>query len=150
MDDRTVERLLASLHAGSDLVRAAKSCGLTLRETARWSATREGAETIASLQSLAEARSSLVVSRAKADAARALVTLARDQEAKETARKACVDLLRLEVVSLGRDPVGDEGILDPDDERAWLTALERLGRTEAPPSADSRAAVPSDTFGAGA
>lgn len=140
MDDRTVERLLIALHSGQDLHRAAVSCDLSLAEIACWGSTSAGGAVIAALQRLAQARSALAVARAKAEAAQALLELAQDEESKETARKACVDLLKLEdapVMALeGEDGAG----LSHEEQRAWLAALERLGSENgAPPltTADS-------------
>ena len=132
MDKPTAESLLRALHAGTDLVRAARAHHLSLGDLARWSASGPGAEAIAALRVLAQARSALAVSRARADAARALARLARSADANETARKACVDILRLPEPDPGAraddaDGDGDYNTLSPDEARAWLDALETLG-----------------------
>jgi hypothetical protein len=139
MDDHRIEQLLSSLHAGTDLVRAAKQCGVSLHEAAVWSGTREGGGAIASLRRLAQSRAALAVSRARVDAARALVKLARDLDSKETARKACVDLLRLDEAAAGESPVTmDEAPISAEERQAWLAALEHLGSpTPDPPLAKS-------------
>ena len=127
VDDRTVERLLLALHSGQLWQRAAVMCELSLAEIARWGSTSAGGAAIASLQRLAQARSALAVARAKAEAAQALLELAQDDESKETARKACVDLLKLDDAPLMAMDADDAGALSSDEQRAWLAALERLG-----------------------
>jgi len=135
MDDRISELLLASLQAGRDLAPAARACGVSLSQAAAWSASPAGQNAISSLRQLARARSSLVLLKARADAARALVKLARDQNAKETARKACVDLLRLDDSVSPSPPADAPAPIDDADQRAWLDALERLGQPAPPPPA---------------
>ncbi len=133
VDDRTVERLLIALHSGQDLQRAAVVCELSLAEVARWGSTSAGGAAISSLQRLAQARSALAVARAKAEAAQALLELAQDEESKETARKACVDLLNLDDAPV-MAMAADESIeLSSEEQRAWLAALERLGSENGAP-----------------
>jgi len=138
MDKATAESLLRALHAGRDLARVARSHGLSMRELAHWASTGAGAEAISALRALARARAALAVSRARADAARALARLARG--ADDTARKACVDLLRLPDAEPAADRRADED-LTADEARAWLDALETLG-ADAPAGPDPAANGP--------
>ena len=133
MDNRTVERLLSALHSGQDLQRAAVVCELSLAEIAHWGSTSAGGAAIASLQRLAQVRSALAVARAKAEAAQALLELAQDEESKETARKACVDLLKLEDAPVIAADSSESDALTGEEQRAWLAALERIGSNGAAP-----------------
>ena len=132
MDDHIVEELLATLHDGGDPVAAAKRHALSLSEVANWSAGPTGSAAMAALRTLAQARSSLAVARSKVEAAKALLTLAQDTEARETARKACVDLLRLE-----EPPAPALGAVDAslteEEHGAWLAALEQFGASATAP-----------------
>src|SRR5690606_27639378 len=101
---------------------------------ANWSASPSGSAAIAALRTLAQARSSLAVARSKVEAAKALLTLAQDTEARETARKACVDLLRLEEPVTTARP---DAPLTEEEHNAWLAALEQFG---AGPSSAGRSA----------
>ncbi|MFG0275082.1 MAG: hypothetical protein ACF8QF_08495 [Phycisphaerales bacterium] len=80
--------------------------GLTLRELARWASDAENRAAMAALQELADAQAGLVISRARAEAARRLLLIAKNKDAPETARKACVDLLGL--AGSGRPDAGSE------------------------------------------
>ena len=134
MHERTAESILRALHSGADLARVARAHDLPLRDVALWASTGAGAEAVSALRDLARARAALAVSRARADAARALARLARG--ADETARKACVDLLRLP----DADPARAPAVTTPDDDlsaeeaRAWLDALETLGAAPTSPA----------------
>lgn len=126
MDERTVERFLRALHDGRDPARAGAQCGVTLLDATRWGASAEGHDALGALQHLARARVALVTARAKVDAAHALLDIARDEASRETARKACVDLLKLEDAPCDARTTERDG-LTRDEERAWLAALERVG-----------------------
>lgn len=129
-DEATTESLLRALHAGRTLDFIARKHNITTCDLARWSATGAGAEAIAALRALASARAAFAVSKARAQAAAALARIARDTDAKETARKACYDLLRLPEAAA--DPrasaAADDDDLTPEESRAWLEAFETLGK----------------------
>ncbi len=130
-DEATTESLLLALHAGRTIEFIARKHSITTRDLARWSATGAGADEIAALRALASARAALAVSKARAQAAVALSRIARSDDAKETARKACYDLLRLpESAAESRTPhAPDADDLTPEETRAWLEAFESLGKT---------------------
>ncbi|HBS29975.1 MAG TPA: hypothetical protein DEB06_11145 [Phycisphaerales bacterium] len=95
------------------------------------------------MQALADGRARLVVSRARADAAGALLALALDREDKELARKACVDLLKLDPGEAPAPPAfgpggpgGPGGAPDSAamDAGAVRSLLEKLGARSEPVS----------------
>ena len=123
-----------------DLHELGGSCGMTRDAMARWAERPTNASMLDRLEALARRRTALIVASARAEAAKALLALAVDVEgAAETARKACVDLLKLDP-SVGAAPAsahahppahrnaGDASSEAPDAIRA---ALERLGQAEA-------------------
>jgi len=132
-DVDAAEDAIQALYGGrTDLRRVARDLGLSLVDLAAWARAPAGAAAIASLRRLADHRAALALSRARTDAAKALLRLARDRDAKETARKACVDLLRLtpdEPAPTSPPPTGfaDEE-LTPEEADAWREALEHIGR----------------------
>jgi len=143
------ERVLADLYSGSvDLKRLATRLNLSLSELAQWASTERGARSLWSLRRLAEQRAGLALSRAKADAARALLKLARQGESKEIARKACVDLLRLSSDASVKPDDREDDELSPQEQRAWREALEGVGLAST--SADRGAgALPVDSSDGG-
>ena len=97
---------------------------LSLRELAAWFAEPDTRAALNAVCALADAQASLVISRARARAARRLLRIAANPESPETARKACVDLLNLPTGAPQRD---DEFSANPHDAvRAVLGALDAL------------------------
>lgn len=94
--------------------------GLTLRDLARWAADPENRATLDALRSLADAQAGLVISRARGQAARRLLLIARNKEAPETARKACVDLLGLQ------SPDGGASDADAPGASAWQDEIRAM------------------------
>jgi hypothetical protein len=80
---------------GRTLLEVAERRGMDLAGLTRWAGQPHVRELLQALRALSDARTTLVSARARTDAAHALRRLALDGETKETARKACVDLLRL-------------------------------------------------------
>jgi len=101
--------------------------GLTLRQLAEEAASPENRRAMAALRDMADAQADLVISRARAKAARRLIRIAQDREAPETARKACVDLLSMAGGPAARD-AGDRNSPALHDEIRAL--LESAGRNE--------------------
>jgi hypothetical protein len=85
-----------------------------------------------SLARLADARTRVIVSTYRTDAALALLKMATSEPASDLARRACVDLLGFDL-----DPFRGEGSGGPPpsapapiDDAAVRDALDRLGRAE--------------------
>ncbi len=127
------EELVEAVYRGRlGLLSLADRCGVTLEELARRASRSEIVEALGEIQKLTNARTSIVVSKARTAAARSLLELAQDREAKETARKACMDLLGLRDVALdeeraegNRQEVGEEAM------SAIHRLLERVGAATA-------------------
>ncbi len=92
---------------------------------ARWAACDANARLLHDLATLIERRSRVLTARARERALRSLLRLASDEDHAETARKACVDLLNLELPPAA-SPCAD-GPTDADP-AALHDLLERLGR----------------------
>ena len=71
--------------------------GMSVAALASWAARPAAATALRTLRGLVEAQTAARAAFARAEAARALHELVRDGESKETARKACVDLLKLDL-----------------------------------------------------
>lgn len=150
-DDRS---LVESLYAGrADLRHVAAGHNLTLLDLAAWMADPAIAGALDALCRLADARAALFLSRSRAAAGRSLLRLARDSDAAETARKACVDLLTLRAApfkspapSARRRPGdGDPAAAEPPEAADVRALLEKLGRALArddAPADASNAASP--------
>jgi len=76
----------------ADLARAHR---MTIPALAKWAGAPMNRRTLEAIRDLSDARTDLIVSHARTEAAHALRRLAVDSESAETQRKACVDLLRL-------------------------------------------------------
>ncbi|MGE3106854.1 MAG: hypothetical protein AB7G11_05015 [Phycisphaerales bacterium] len=95
--------LIKALAAGeADLYALARECGLTMIEMAAWAAKPRHQETLGRLERLLERRTSLLLADARAEAAAALRRMALAESPKETARRACIDLLKLQPESASR------------------------------------------------
>lgn len=150
-DDRA---LVESLYAGrADLRHIATGHNLTLLDLAAWMADPAVAGSLDALCRLADARAALFLSRSRAAAGKSLLRLARDSDAAETARKACVDLLTLRAAPFKspapstrkRSGDGDPGAAEPPEAGDIRSLLEKLGRALAhddAPAEASNAAPP--------
>lgn len=116
------------------LAEVASRHGMTLMQLARWAGRTGNVWLLEALAELTARRSMLLAARARADAALALRRLAVDRKNPETARKACVDLLRMEVdasrVVRAASAEGGEREAGESDEAALLGLLERLARVD--------------------
>lgn len=127
--DLTPDSLAESLYARRGELRSiARRHGVSLDELARRSALPELSSGIASLRSLAEARASLLLARAKGDAARLLLSIASGSDSDETRRKACVDILKAQATEPARtrEEEDDDAVAD-GAASSLLALLERLG-----------------------
>lgn len=96
---------------------------------ARWSARPQNLQLLQQTRELCLLRAALVAARARTEAALSLRRVALDHENTETARKACVDLLRLcaepheiRPPKVGFEPTNDDSLL--------RSLLEMLGADE--------------------
>ncbi len=125
-----------SLAAGqTDLHALAREYEMSLIEMAQWVRRPRNAETLMMLEMLLERRASLLLADARAQAADALRRMATADSPKETARRACIDLLKLQLgkeISARRAANDDEA--GADDGQA--ADLNRLMQEMAPATAD--------------
>lgn len=136
------ERLLARVYeAGSDLQDVADEFGMTLGELAEWSDGEGVGRTLRGLYELADTQSQLILSRYRVTVAAKLVRLANQEEDAELSRKACIDLLKLNLLTGkdgrktrvkrgGKDGVGGETGGEEDEvelKEELLAALEKMG-----------------------
>lgn len=93
--------ILRELFSNSlELEPLAHCLGIGVRDLANWADRPDTAALLTGVRRLSDERAELIVSRARTGAAHRLLELAQADDNPETARKACVDLLRL------RDPAG--------------------------------------------
>ncbi len=100
----------------------AAACGMTLGEVAAWSARPGSAAALRGLRLLCDMQTQLILSRYRLHAAAKLLEIAQGEG--ETARKACVDLLKLELLPAAE---AGEDAAPLVDGQAVIAALERLG-----------------------
>ncbi|QDU72769.1 hypothetical protein [Mucisphaera calidilacus] len=99
MSSNRARALLADLiRAESDWVGIAENHKLSTHELAAWASREDTLRTLGALCSLADLQTQLLLGRCRLMAASRLLTLATAEEPtnSETARKACVDLLKLD------------------------------------------------------
>lgn len=105
--------------------------GVSLRDLASWMDDPECAASVGALLRLAEARTGMIVGRARSAAAKSLGRLALNHDSPETARKACVDLLKLDgLPAIATPDAGAPGMSEADD-AALRGLLQQLGEAAA-------------------
>ncbi|MGI9012967.1 MAG: hypothetical protein ACR2GY_01815 [Phycisphaerales bacterium] len=122
----------AIVEAQVDLNGLAEAGECSLEQLAAWIATVDHRQTLQALSDLADTCTQMLVNRYRAAAAARLFELANQDDPKmlETARKACVDLLRAD---LNPPPVedseraGDHRRTSAGNDARILASLERLG-----------------------
>lgn len=105
------------LQARHDLQGLAQAHGLSAAQLARWIDKPANQKTLAGLCLLADYQTQLLLSRYRSLAATRLIKLAGDENdgSAETARKACGDLLRLDLKrteSIAENPPDDPSLLN--------------------------------------
>jgi hypothetical protein len=91
------------------------------------------------LSQLADLRAQMLLSKYRAGAAAGLIAIAGSEEPTELSRKACVDLLKLDLglFSTGFEPIAAPTSSAPS-EQAILDALEAIGAdADDPPPSES-------------
>ncbi|MCA9306752.1 MAG: hypothetical protein R3B46_14415 [Phycisphaerales bacterium] len=137
---RETEALLEDLARGDQSPgQIAKRHNMTVAQLTRWATSPSAAERIENARRLANERAALAVAVARVAAASALHRWALNTEHPETARRACVDLLKLD-----QHPPADEPA--PQPEPADLSAESREAIRAALEHIESRTtpAEPSD------
>lgn len=106
----------------------AEENGWSLRELAAWAGKDQTRSALAALRTLADTQTQLILSRYRLSAAAKLVSLATQEEDAELARKAAVDLLKLNLVP-GMEELGASAGEPAErvDERRVEKALAALG-----------------------
>lgn len=132
----TESALVGALHSDTlGLDELAERHALTLRQLTDLAQRPDAADLLSRTRRLADERADLIISRARTGAAHRLLGLAHDDDNKETARKACVDLLRMR---------------RPEDHAGTVDAIPGAGPREIEDDADhaARAALDADNAGA--
>lgn len=94
-------------NAEHDVVALAQAHGLSPDELARWANSAENRQCLTGLCALADTQTQLLLSRYRLLAASRLIRLATQEDASasaDVARKACVDLLRLDLKRAESEP----------------------------------------------
>jgi hypothetical protein len=131
MTPQALESLIALIfdaqHPSPEL---AARANLSLSELSRWAAEPSNARLLEGLVRLEDVRAQIVLSRYRAGAAVRLIEIGTQGQPSELARKACVDLLKLnmpEAFARARDPDAPPPAPDPE---AILAAFERIGNMD--------------------
>lgn len=123
LSGKRARALIADLiRAEADWVAIAEKHNLSTDQLAEWASRDTTARTLTSLSALADFQTQLLLGRCRLMAASRLLTLATADETSnaETARKACVDLLKLDRQHLDATPQEDNEPLAPPQLRALL------------------------------
>lgn len=126
------EDVLSRLMAGEiDPAELARDVGMSLRELIAWSARPDIATLLAGAIRLSDLRVQMLLCKFRTNAALHLIGIASQKEPSETSRKACVDLLRIELNILPAatkqgDAAEDASPTAPNESQI-LAALEQLG-----------------------
>lgn len=112
------------------LAEIAERHDVSLATLARWAAKDRNVRMMERLRDLVALRAGLLAARARAEASESLWKLASDRSNPETARKACVDLLKLEPDAT---PASSQAVSperrEATDESVLCGLLEKLGGT---------------------
>jgi hypothetical protein len=109
-----------------DLAPIAARHDLDVESLGSWAARPEIAAALERVRRLADQRADLIVSRARTGAAHALLSLATTGEG-ETARRACVDLLKLGGPGAALSEREGEAVDPREDIEALHSLLDKLG-----------------------
>jgi hypothetical protein len=128
---RTSRLISAILSAKHDLAALAKENKLTPRQLANWIAEPEHQRLLQSLRTLADLQTQLLLSQYRLHATSRMLRIVADQETEhELARKAAVDLLKLDVAP---EPVTQSNADKPMTQDEIDAELMRIyGRTSTP------------------
>ncbi|MAE61811.1 MAG: hypothetical protein CMJ49_10710 [Planctomycetaceae bacterium] len=116
--------------ADADPRTLAETQGLSLLELAQSAADPAMRRALHGLRLLADLQAQLLVSRYRVMAAARLVALANTEDGGEVARKACVDLLKLNLIDgdVGKPTDDDQPGIPTVDPQQVLAMLEQVGR----------------------
>lgn len=125
---REAQLLLRVYEAREDPLAVAEAFDLSLEELATWAGRDRTMRSLRGLRLVADMQTQLILSRYRLTAAAKLLQLASQEESSETARKACVDLLKTELTFPEADAANEPGAAV--DEHNVLKALAELGGAE--------------------
>jgi hypothetical protein len=127
---RLIERLA---HADGTPTQLADDLGVTLERLITLAQDNRTREALDGLATLEDIRARMLLARVRTSIVGRLIALAGNEEAGELSRKACVDLLKLNLAPRNTEPPRDEAsppAEQPDitfDEDAVRALFERLG-----------------------
>ncbi len=130
-DDRNKALLADLTAAGHDVLSLASRHGLSLAELVDWAGQSQTRRTLAGLCVLADVQSQLLLSRYRLVAATRLiaqVTAEADTLSPEQVRKACVDLLKIELARAAQ--LSQDDAADVDTEFAELSRALSAGAVD--------------------
>lgn len=101
----------------------------SLRKMTDWHRSESTADLLRSLVRLLDDRAALLTARARAAAADRILAIARQETDLDTARRACVDLLKLSISDRPPSPLAlnEPGEAPPADEGALRALMDKLG-----------------------
>lgn len=132
-NQRTHAVVGALLNSQTDFLSLGEATGMTLRDLAKWSTEDDNLHVLRGLVRLADLRTQLLISRFRAAAAYRLLAFASSDNASETARKACHDLLTTNMhAAMHQDSDERTAAMPPVEisEETVRLALEELERQE--------------------
>lgn len=112
---------------GADAEQLAKSMKVSLERLAEWAMDDRMQSTLRGLRILADMQTQMILSRYRLTAAARLAKMADQEEGSELSRKACVDLLRMNLLEDGPATDDDLPPMTPVNEQKVLEALRTLG-----------------------
>ena len=102
LSERLVTLLAEGNHSAIDL---AREHDLSLLAVAKWAARPENVELLSGLVRLSNVRAQIVLSQYRTSAAAKLIEHAMNGESGDISRKACVDLLKIDLPIFREEPV---------------------------------------------
>ncbi|HWB21225.1 MAG TPA: hypothetical protein VG711_13080 [Phycisphaerales bacterium] len=118
LSDLLVDKIVEADASPGEL---ARQLSLPLAELASWASQERTVALMRGLVHLADMRAQMLLSKYRANAAVQLITIASAKDATELSRRACVDLLKINLGGFGRDEPRGESSNDawPQSEGAW-------------------------------
>lgn len=124
-DNTQLDALLRDLlDARGDLGTLASAHSITLCDLAQWASDENNFHLLDGICRLADMQAQVLMSRYRLAATGRLIQMATEQEPSELSRKACVDLLKLDVRPTDKRHVVDEA--EDDDTSLDVTSLRRF------------------------
>jgi hypothetical protein len=124
MSERLVTLLAEGNHSATDL---ARENDVSLLAIARWAAQPQHVELLAGLVRLSNVRAQIVLTQYRTSAAAKLIEHAMHGETAETSRKACVDLLKIDL-PIFRDETASSTVQSDQSNAPSNAAIRRAFR----------------------